>query len=77
MIWKYSQADFVKASELIEETDWDQLFSGKSIDEACIIWEETFLSIMDQCIPKGVLPKRRIEYPLGLTQHQAHYLQKK
>ena len=55
-IWKYSQADFVKASELIEETDWDQLFSGKSIDEVCLIWQETFLSIMDQCIPKGVLP---------------------
>ena len=36
-----------------------QLFSGKSVDEVCLTWQETFLSIMDQCIPKGVLPKKR------------------
>ena len=59
LIWKYSQADFAKASDLIDETDWDSLFSGKSVDEACLIWQETFLSIMEQCIPRGVLPKKR------------------
>lgn len=55
-MWKYLQADFVKASELIGETDWDQLFSCKSINEVCLIWQETF--ILMRWI-KGVLPKRR------------------
>ena len=59
IIWKYSQADFVKASDLIDETDWDHLLSGKSVDDACLIWQETFLSIMEQCIPRGVLPKKK------------------
>ena len=58
-IWKYSQADFSKASELINETDWQHLFYGKGINEAYCIWQERFLSIMEQCIPKGVLPKKR------------------
>ena len=58
-VWKYSQADFSKASDLIDETDWEHLFHGKSVDEACCIWQEKFLSIMEQCIPKGVLPKKR------------------
>ena len=58
-VWKYSQADFPKASDLIEETDWEHLFHGKSVDEACCIWQEKFLSIMEQCIPKGVLPLKR------------------
>ena len=40
LIWKYSQADFAKASDLLDETDWDSLFSGKSVDEACLIWQE-------------------------------------
>ena len=41
-IWKYSQADFSKASDLIDETDWDHLFCGKNVDEACCIWQERF-----------------------------------
>ena len=52
-IWKYAKADFVKAS------NWDSLFHGKSVDEACTAWEETLLSIMEQCIPKGKLPKKK------------------
>ena len=55
-MWKYLQADFVKASELIGETDWDQLFSCKSLNEVCLIWQETF--ILMRWI-KGALPKRR------------------
>ena len=58
--WKYSQADFVKASDLIDETDWDHPLSGKSVDDACLIRQETFLSIMEQCIPRRVLPRKRM-----------------
>ena len=58
-VWKYSKADFAKASDMIDDFDWDSLFHGKNIDEACSAWEETLLSIMEQCIPKGKLPKKR------------------
>lgn len=44
---------------MIDDFDWDSLYHGKSIDEACSAWEETLLSIMEQHIPKGKLPKRR------------------
>ena len=60
-VWKYSKVDFAKASDMIDDFDWDPLFHGKNIDEACSAWEETLglLSIMEQCIPKGMLPKKR------------------
>ena len=44
---------------MIEDFDWDSLFHGKNIDDACSVWEETLYSIMEQCIPKGNLPKKR------------------
>ena len=56
---KYSKADFAKASDMIDDFVWDSLFHGKNIDEACSAWGETLLSIMEQCIPKGKLPKKR------------------
>ena len=51
-------ADFEKASEIISETDWDALAS-EDIDQYCSMWQNTFLSIMNKCIPKNVLPPRR------------------
>ena len=58
-IWKYSKADFVKASNMIDDFDWDSLFHGKSVDEACSAWEEAILLIMEQCILKGKVPKKK------------------
>ena len=46
-IWKYAQADFNKACELIDAYDWDSVLLGNSLDEACQAWKETFLSIME------------------------------
>ena len=48
-------ADFEKASEMISETDWDAPASN-DIDQYCSWWQNTFLSIMNGCIPKKVLP---------------------
>ena len=61
-IWRYAHADFEKAAEMISETDWDALASD-DIDQYCSLWQSTFLSIMDQCIPKKVLPPRRRNLP--------------
>ena len=37
----------LKASDMIDNFDWDSLFHGKNIDETCSAWEETLLSIME------------------------------
>ena len=54
---QYCLADFVKACDCIQSLDWDALLFDKDINEAWQIWERTFMSIIEQCIPKGVLPK--------------------
>jgi len=48
-------ADFEKASEMISETDWDALASDDT-DLYCSMWQNTSLSIMNECIPINVLP---------------------
>ena len=58
-IWKYSLADFSRANDEIEHVDWDMLLLDRNIDEAWQLWETTFMSIIEQCIPRKVLPKRR------------------
>ena len=58
-IWKYSLADFSRANDEIEHVDWDTLLLDRNIDEAWQLWESTFISIIEQCIPRKVLPKRR------------------
>jgi len=55
-------ADFEKACEMISETDWDALAS-EDIDQYCSMWQNAFLSIMNECIPKRVLPPRRRNLP--------------
>ena len=50
-VWLYKDADFNRACELIEETDWDSLLS-EDVDESTVRWTERYLAIMEQCIPR-------------------------
>ena len=61
-VWHYAHADFTKAAQLISETDWDDLFS-EDIDLYCTRWQHAYLSIMERCIPRKVLPPRRRNLP--------------
>ena len=59
MIWRYNYADWDKAHDLLEDVDWDSLLLQVSdIDQAWLIWKDTFLSIMNECIPRAILPNR-------------------
>ena len=58
-IWRYSHADFSTACELLDEINFDHIFASSSIDECWQRWKETFLKIMDICIPKSTLPTKR------------------
>ena len=57
-IWKYAQADFTKASSLIDNTSWDSVLTG-DVNESLAKWEAKYMEIMELCIPKSPLPKRR------------------
>ena len=57
-IWKYAQADFTKACSLIEATNWESLLTG-DVNQALTNWEAKYMEIMELCIPKKPLPKRR------------------
>ena len=47
MIWKYAQADFERANEILSYANVDE-YIDNSMDQAWSKWEENF---MNQCIP--------------------------
>ena len=47
-----------RANELIKNCDWDAL-RGKDVNESWSNWCEKYLLIMEECIPKKVLPQCR------------------
>ena len=58
VVWKYAQADFEMAKELIDSTNWDALLSG-DVNVALANWQREFLKIMEQCIPRCTLSRRK------------------
>ena len=58
VVWCYSQADWERASTLIDSFDWNSLLS-EDVNESWSRWCQQFLSIMKQCIPRRTLPKRK------------------
>ena len=59
MVWLYRQGDYEKACRMIEETDWSNILTGDDISKAAANWTERFLAIMEECIPRRYLRKRR------------------
>ena len=51
-VWQYAHANFSKANRLISQTDWDSLYC-EDIDQHCIQWQNMYMSVMEQCIPKN------------------------
>ncbi len=58
VVWKYAQADFTKASTQIDVTNWDTLFTD-DINESLTNWQTRFMEIIEECVSRKVLPKRR------------------
>ena len=59
-IWKYDHADIDKANRVISDADWSFVKDQIDVDVAWDLWEQKFLSIMEECIPKGTIPTRQI-----------------
>ena len=58
-VWRYSLADWDKACQLIESTDWMSLLNTSNIDKSWSKWKSAFLNIMEEWIPKATLPPKR------------------
>ena len=57
-IWRYSHANFDRACELLDSTDWDSIFATNDVSSCWANWHSHFLKIMEKCIPKVVLRSR-------------------
>ena len=58
LVWRYALADFTKANETIESIDWDFLITD-DVNVSLANWQKKYMSIMEDCIPRRALPKRR------------------
>ena len=59
VVWRYSHANWERACNLIEATDWSALLDPTDINLSWTNWSKAFLSIMEKCIPKATLPQRK------------------
>ena len=56
-VWLYSLGDFENACSMIHETNWDTILSS-DVDDAAKWWCDSFLAIMEECIPQYHLQKK-------------------
>ena len=59
LVWRYNYADWCLASNIIENTNWDLLFSEDNIELSWTSWKQRFMLIMKECIPNTTLRSRR------------------
>ena len=58
-IWRYKDADYRKACQMINETDWDDFLHEDDVDCSATNWHNRFMEIMSACIPQQSLKRRR------------------
>ena len=57
IVWRYPHADWQRANNLIQETDWQPLITGE-VDTSWNNWKNRFLEIMRECVPHRRLSPR-------------------
>ena len=58
-VWRYKFADWDRACELIDSTDWSSLMDAGDINRSWTNWRNRFTQIMYECIPSSTVPPRR------------------
>jgi len=58
-VWCYSLGNFNKASEILYDVDWDTVTNESDIDLCWSNWQRTYLSIISQCVPQKLLPRKK------------------
>ena len=57
LVWIYKNGDFARACELIDDFDWECVFSD-DVDSSASSWSP-FLEIMNECVPQRALSLRK------------------
>ena len=52
IVWRYAHADWEKACEQINATDWNSLIAD-DVNKSWFIWHHQFMQIMKDCIPQA------------------------
>ena len=58
-VWCYTSGDFQKANELLENVNWTNLLSDDDIDMCWNKRHDQFLNVMEQCISRKLIPRRK------------------
>ena len=58
-VWRYKHADFEKANELLCDLDLENILEPTNIQVSWSNFRSAFLDVMEQCIPRSVIPDRR------------------
>ena len=58
-IWRYKLANFELANDLLCDVDFEEILDPDDIEGSWRQFKTTFMEVMEQCIPKSVLPQRR------------------
>ena len=58
MVWRYALADVEKANEMIDSINWDPLIT-EDVNILLANWQKAFMNIMEECIPRVILPKKQ------------------
>ena len=58
-IWRYNHGNFSLANDLLCELDPDSIVVEGDPNATWINWRNSFLKIMQSCIPRSSLPKRK------------------
>ena len=55
-IWRYNQAYYDLANSILTDTDWEHILQqSNDINELWKTWKDTFMSVMQRCIPQTTL----------------------
>ena len=57
-IWRYSLANFELACDMLDNTDWDGIFTD-NVNSSWENWRARFMQIMVQCIPQLTLGSKK------------------
>ena len=58
LVWIYNKGDFSKACEMINDLNWDNMFSD-NVDLSARLWSQAFLGVMKECIPQRTLKPQK------------------
>lgn len=57
-VWRYNLANFELANDLLCDVDFDEILDFNDMQKSWIQFKAVFFHVMEQCIPKAVLPQK-------------------